>query len=313
MASHAALPSMHSTIGAMEIGIIVNVLLLGATSTQAYYYFVRFGDDNKFLRLFVFAVWLCEIGHTVGVLHALYEVTVTFFGNPITLVQPPKSLILSLVTGGLSTALVQFFFAWRVYQIVGLVSLALFCSFLTLILLAGCLGVSITAYHVSSLPLYLNTHEWLFTSLLVIRMANDIIMTAGLCMALAKSRKSARRRTTAIIDRLLLWTLESGVLTAMCAVVVVICFFQSRSTFIWIGVYVVSPKLFSNSFLAILNGRESLRQQMGSVVTSTLRTDDLMNSGARNRAAPGVMDINVVKVQHTTMDYELGSIPNEKV
>ncbi|KAH8826373.1 hypothetical protein DL96DRAFT_1280669 [Flagelloscypha sp. PMI_526] len=312
MASPATLPSMNSTIGALEIGVIFNVLLLGTASTQAYYYFVRFKDDPQFLRWFVFVVWLCEVGHTTSLLHALYAMTVTYFGNPITLAHPPKSLVLSMSTG-CAIVLVQFFFAWRVYRIANLVYLALFCAFLTLVLVAAVIGVTVTAYRAASLPVYLNSHQWLFTSVFVLRTANDIVLTAGLCMSLMNSRKSARQKTSAIIDRIILWTLESGLLTLICTVVIVVLFFRSREDFVWMGVYVISPKLFSNTFLAILNGRESLREQLGSVVNSTLRTEDLMTSSTRNRRPPGVLDINIIKVQHTTTDYELGHIPEEKV
>ncbi|KAH8817878.1 hypothetical protein DL96DRAFT_1820600 [Flagelloscypha sp. PMI_526] len=297
--------------GAMEIGAIFNVLLLGVISTQVYYYFSRFPEDHKILKWTVLSVWLIEIAHSASILHALYQATVTFFGNPITLLQPPKTLIVAVSLGGVLTAIVQSFFAWRVYRLVGSLYLSLFCCVLTLLFLAACFGFTITGYHAPSMPVYIRQNDWLLTALLVVRMVNDIIMTTGLCFALFKSRQKAQRKTTAVIDKLLLWTLESGLLTAICAMVVVIFFFASRNTFIWIGVYLISPKLFSNSFLAILNGREGLRLNMGSGVASTMNMDESMIP-SRSRGLPGVVDINVVKVQHSSLDYEMGRVPREK-
>ncbi|KAH8817877.1 hypothetical protein DL96DRAFT_1715587 [Flagelloscypha sp. PMI_526] len=341
MSSLTKLPAMDSTIGAMEVGIFMNVFLFGVTTTQTYNYFVRFPDDHKFLRWSVLVVWISEVSQTVGLLHSLYIATVTFFGNPITLLQPPKSLILTIVLGGVCSALSTLFpqlcevkleVTGRQFRSSllggGLLSLALLCCFLTLVFLVGCFGFTITGYHATSLPEYMDEKEWLFTALLIVRMTNDIIMTVGLCLALIKSRKRAQQKTTAVIDKLILWVLgssdicmsskhftntvvETGVLTAICAMITVIFFFQSRDTFIWVGVYVLSPKLFSNSFLAVSSlflsfGKPSPYEYR---VTSTLRmTEPVITT--RSGTMPGHVDINVVKVQHSDLDYHVSIRPS---
>jgi hypothetical protein len=53
-------------------------------------------------------VRIIEIAHTGTLCHTLYTVTVSFFGNPTTLIHPPHSLLVTVTFGGISTAIGAF-------------------------------------------------------------------------------------------------------------------------------------------------------------------------------------------------------------
>ncbi|KAH8824749.1 hypothetical protein DL96DRAFT_1614942 [Flagelloscypha sp. PMI_526] len=291
-------PALHLTLGAMEIGIIINVFLSGVVTMQSYYYYSRFVDDRKFLRWFVssYFVWIFELAHCGTLLHSLYELTVTFYGNQESLIHPPHSLTLTMITGGISTALVQGYLAWRVYRLSNVLIVAIICWTLTLVRYMGCLAVSITGYHMVSWPQFVEDDRWIFISLLLVGMVNDIIITSGLCFTLIYSRKGAQRKTTAIIDKLILWTLGTGLVTSLCSMLIVICYFTMPHNFIWAGIYTFSAKLYSNALLAILNGRASLRINM-----TCTGIPESLNFGTSNSCAANpqsrVLDIAVSKVQ----------------
>ncbi|KAH8826021.1 hypothetical protein DL96DRAFT_1682033 [Flagelloscypha sp. PMI_526] len=298
--THPTLPKFDGTIGAMEIGILLNVLLCGTLTIQSYTYYTRFSQDHPFLRWLVLTVRIIEIAHTGTLCHTLYTVTVSFFGNPTTLIHPPHSLLVTVTFGGISTAIVQGFLALRVWRLVNLLWLAIICWIFTAIRLMGCLTLTITGWHMTSLPEYKSKFDWILVTLLVVSMTNDLVVTGGLCFTLYRSRKKAQKKMTRVIDKLIGWTLESGLLTSICGMLVVITFFASPNTFAWIGIYVISPKFFSNSLLAILNGRSNLRQDIGSSVTaSTLNVGNATStSGMRT------LDIKMTKVQTSVLDYE---------
>ncbi|KAH8825382.1 hypothetical protein DL96DRAFT_1738346 [Flagelloscypha sp. PMI_526] len=297
----AHLVDLNGTLGAMEIGITFNVFMTGVITVQAYQYYSRFTKDGKALRFFVLLIWLCELGHSSTLLHTLYVFTVTSFGNPLTLIQPPSTLVLTMVFGGLSTAFVQGFLAWRVYQVAKVLPLSIVSWILSLLRLVGCIAITVTGWHMENLPRYKIKHQWIFISLLVISLTNDILITGGLCTSLVNSKQRAQKRTSAVIDRLILWTLETGLLTAIFSCVILICFFTMPLNYVWIGIYAVSSKLYSNSLLAILNGRASLRENLESVPSASLS----MRSTNSHVVRSPVLDIKMTTVQETTHDYEM--------
>ncbi|KAJ7708047.1 hypothetical protein B0H17DRAFT_1325068 [Mycena rosella] len=59
----AASLNLNTTIGALQIGVLISYVLLGVTTTQTYIYYCRFPDDSPKLKALVAAVWVCEMAH----------------------------------------------------------------------------------------------------------------------------------------------------------------------------------------------------------------------------------------------------------
>ncbi|KAH8809530.1 hypothetical protein DL96DRAFT_568577 [Flagelloscypha sp. PMI_526] len=311
-ASGEAGVDLDGTIGAMEVGIIFNVFLTGAVTLQSYNYYTRFPQDPNYMRWLIFLTWLAELGQTICFLHVLYRATVTTFGSLVTLIHPPRSLVLTMVFGGVATALVQAFLAFRVYQLTHILPLVVVCWILTFARLLGCLSVTGTGWNMSSLPEYEAEFKWIFTALLITGLVNDLTITTGLSMSLFRSKQNAQKRTSAVIEKLILWTVESGLATACLSATVVISFFTMPHNYVWIGVYCISPKLYSNALLAILNGRAALRHQIDSNSGASLSvgaTQSLFNAPVQDSMGLP-LDIKMTRgVQHrSTHDYELGPL-----
>ncbi|KAJ7255680.1 hypothetical protein C8J57DRAFT_1517970 [Mycena rebaudengoi] len=62
-------------------------------------------------------------------------------------------------------------------------------------------------------------------------------------------RTSGVNETRRMVDTLVLWKIESGMVTGGCSVIMMILFFV-RNDFAWLSFYLVLSKVFSNSFLA---------------------------------------------------------------
>ncbi|KAH8831913.1 hypothetical protein DL96DRAFT_1706315 [Flagelloscypha sp. PMI_526] len=256
------LPVVDNTIGAIEIGVIANAVLLGMVQIQCYNYYSRFQDDRKLLKALVAVVWVLDMAQAWTLFLPLYGLTVKGYGNPKLILDLPPSIFLTMSFGGTATALIQGFLAFRVYRLVNLLSFAILSWLLTLVRFAGCLSVTATGYNTASLPLYREQYGWLWDALLAIGIANDLLVTGGLTFSLYKSRKKGHVRTVLVIDKLIVWTLETTALTVIVNLLVIIFYHIFPKTYIWIGMYCLTPKFFTLSLLAILNGRASLRHQI---------------------------------------------------
>lgn len=54
-----------------------------------------------------------------------------------------------------------------------------------------------------------------------------------------------------MIDRLVLWTIETGLITSLVAVLVISFFLAMKETYIWVGLYTILASVNGNSLLAL--------------------------------------------------------------
>jgi len=54
--------------------------------------------------------------------------------------------------------------------------------------------------------------------------------------------------TSKMVDHLMIWIIQTGTITSMASVALVITFHVLRTTEIWFALYTVLAKLYSNSF-----------------------------------------------------------------
>ncbi|KAH8831333.1 hypothetical protein DL96DRAFT_821542 [Flagelloscypha sp. PMI_526] len=307
MATQEQLGEFHSTIGALEIGVACTIFLLGVLTMQSYYYYCRFCDDPPGVKWLVFVIWFLELTQTSTILHAVYEMTVTFFGDPSTLKHPPKSFILAQAFGAVSAALVQGYLAMRVYRVLKFSSVAIFCVILTLVRLVLGITITATAYHMPELEAYQRRIGWkLFVILHAVSLVNDVIVTGGLCFSLVRSKGKAYGKTTAVIDKLIVWTLQSGGITALCNLIIMIILLVKPFNFVWIGFCILDAKLYANAMMAILNSRAALRTELG---VDNMPTASGVGTGPQTRT----LDIKVSSVTQVVHDYEMHHVGSQKL
>ncbi|KAF8583789.1 hypothetical protein K439DRAFT_1617233 [Ramaria rubella] len=94
--------------------------------------------------------------------------------------------------------------------------------------------------------------------------ACDTTITISLCWYLYTTPKCFKR-TQLLINRLILYTVNTSLWTTTFVLIDLLTFIIWPSNLIFIGVFFLLSKLYTNSFLAILNSRKSLRNTMLSV------------------------------------------------
>ncbi|KAJ3807215.1 hypothetical protein EV368DRAFT_85926 [Lentinula lateritia] len=264
--------SLNSTLGVLEIGILISGVLFGVVTTQVYVYHKNFPKDSLWLQIgLVDGMWLIELGHTMCIFHAIYFYTVANYGDPKALLVAPVTLGIAVVLHGITTILVQAYFTYRIFRFSKKPYLIpIFSTFLMFAQLLAVTTLSAEAIKVAqiSLGLYLEKWEWLLLTTLWLRVAADLTISSSLVFFLYQQRDNAYKSTVLVVDRLIRWTIETGVITSMLGIILVISYLTAKENFAWLALFMVLPKVFSNTLLANMNSRASLRTMQTSVEVS---------------------------------------------
>ncbi|KAJ7908683.1 hypothetical protein B0H13DRAFT_2661914 [Mycena leptocephala] len=230
--------NLDTTLGVAEIGILLSYALFGVMTTQAYTYYSRFPDDSRKLKALVAFIWLCEFAHAVCAGQTLYVYTIANYGHPERLLGPaPKSLATANFFSGVIGACVQGFFSYRIYAF----SKKLFIPSLTWVMAFLRMLSGIVVFYIALRMTSLHDSETQWATIL-------------LCQ-----RTYAQKRTLALVDKLVAWTIETGMLTSAMTIATLICFLAMKDKLIWVTICMIEARMFSNSLLASLNSRATLR------------------------------------------------------
>ncbi|CAA7268564.1 unnamed protein product [Cyclocybe aegerita] len=260
-----------NTFGAIEIGSFGAAFLFGIVTLQCYIYFSQNPNDSRKLKAMVAIIWVLECVHSVLIFWEVYRLTITYYGRAKEVRQYPGfSSVLML--GGFITMIVQCFFAYRVwkflprpYRFIGLA-----CGVIAITRGIMSLYGSVEAILMTSYPAYLADYQHYLTALLALGAFIDVVNAASMSYFLVMQREKAFSKTTTLIDRLVAYTIGTGVITSVAAIAVLILFQTlSQRVIISLALYVALAKLYSNSLLSALNARRSLREGSSKSVSIT--------------------------------------------
>ncbi|KIK01962.1 hypothetical protein K443DRAFT_6495 [Laccaria amethystina LaAM-08-1] len=288
---------LDNTLGAAYIGVVVAGCLYGGLSfrrlpliifaeiilvscVQAWYYFTH-QNDRWHLKLLVSAVIMFDTIHQALIIHTgvvqVYTYIVSNWGNMAILGELVPTLLIEVLFNGLTAFLVQSFLATRAWHlsnrniwITGLIVFLVLGEF-------GCiLGYSLYFFpHSNSLtsrfhPAYtaislqyrtfveLAQLKTLSITVNVLAATGDVLIAGTLCSLLHFSR-TGFHRTDTIINKLIIFSVNTGLLTSLCAIASLVSILAAGQTFIYIAFFFCMGRLYTNSLIATLNARKSIR------------------------------------------------------
>ncbi|KAF7351227.1 hypothetical protein MSAN_01554200 [Mycena sanguinolenta] len=250
----------HTTIGAYELGVLVSFILLGVTTTQAYIYYSRFPDDSRRLKCLVAFLWCIELAHAICIGCTLYQMTVSDYGHPERLLLIPQSLAIAVMFSGIVGAGVQAFFAERIYRVSESLYIPCLSWMLSFSRLLGSIAVCVYGFRLETIPDFEAQFSWLVNALWSVASANDVLIAGTLVYWLSSRRSDAEKRTVALIDKLVAWTIETGVVTSASGLVSLTCFVTMKSNFIWIAFFVLNAR-WNPSILEFSLGKPQFTRQ----------------------------------------------------
>ncbi|KAJ7063707.1 hypothetical protein C8F01DRAFT_1134040 [Mycena amicta] len=259
MASSVALPADFNPadpLGDLEIGVLVAYALFGVTTSQVYTYYTRFPNDSYSMKLWVAFIWLCEAAHVGCIAQTLFAATIKDYMHPERLGGVSLAMLISIVFTGVIAALVQSFFGLRIYKL----SRKPYIPFIIFVLALAQIVFSIVpfigAHQISEIE---QQQSWVIYAELGSSAANDFIIAATIVVHLWSEKSHAHDGTVVVLQKIILWTIETGIITSAAALLALILFATKPESFGWLAVEVVVAKLYSNSLLASLNSRSTLR------------------------------------------------------
>ncbi|KAF7296711.1 hypothetical protein HMN09_01080200 [Mycena chlorophos] len=294
---------LDNTMGSMLLGVIVSAVLYGISLLQCLFYFTRYTRDPPYLKALVkvaatslSASWnmpqqvattvLLDSVHLAFVTHTIYHYLITQYYFQESLKVMVWSVSLEAVPTGVTGSLVQLFYAHRVWKM-SHKNKPLTALIVLIVLATSACG---TAWVV--LALEAGTYERLLKispltiSINALSTTTDVIITTTLCFMLYRTRP-ASLETESMVNRLILFTINTGLLTSLCAVASLVSLVISPQTLIYASFYFCIGRLYSNALLASLNARAVIRGRINDVDSNFHIKSSALSANAAVRAGSG--------------------------
>ncbi|OBZ74939.1 hypothetical protein A0H81_05649 [Grifola frondosa] len=243
------------TLGAILLGMAFSSAFFGITLLQTYQYYDRYWNDGLGLKLFVVIIGILDTAQLVAVVQSNWWYLIENYGNVSALTSVEWSLGVEIAMTCSVGLLVQMFFAKRVWALSEKNTVITTLIILTT-LTQFSLGIYYTTLGQSTDFSSIAKITWASTASLACSIAGDVIITASMCFYLHRSR-SGMRRTDKLINVLIVYTVNTGLLTTICAICTIIL--VSILPFATFTGELIYCKCYVNSTLASLNARSRLR------------------------------------------------------
>ncbi|KAL1682794.1 hypothetical protein EV122DRAFT_274179 [Schizophyllum commune] len=251
--------------GPFIIAVDLTCFLYGCYMSQIVTYFSLYSHRDTWLRYLAIVVTLVSsmaLGFTVA---SQYTVLVNNAGSLTIWTSSPWQFLVPLTTTGINALLVQLFFAFRIARfqrsVVGR-TLAAFIGLLAVLSFAGSLAnTSIFVKNgrnalelLEDLPLTV-ARVWSFSSVIC-----DVLIATTMSILLFRSREQTHFKTTKhMITRLIIQSIETGTVTALVMILMVICYETMGAKNLVYVVWELSVgPLYGNVLLFVLNARQSM-------------------------------------------------------
>ncbi|KIK61214.1 hypothetical protein GYMLUDRAFT_43293 [Collybiopsis luxurians FD-317 M1] len=257
-----------NSFGAALIGAVVAAMLYGLTTLQTYFYFMNYPGDKIQLKILVWALWLMDSLHITLVTYCVYFYLVINFMNPSGLANINWSFNITLLLNTILAVVVQIFFTRQIFTLIR----RPFRILLTVVIgfaVAGhlCFGIEsfVFLFVSKTFIAYDESHVVRFAAVIpfcVFNVLSDVLITTMLCTFLQESRTDLGWNNS-LITRIITYAVNRCLLTTLSSITEVILFATLPQSLWWLALDFSIGKLYTNSLLASLNSRRSLRRQIG--------------------------------------------------
>ncbi|KAI0640064.1 hypothetical protein C8Q77DRAFT_1152970 [Trametes polyzona] len=251
---------LDGTMGPLLLGVIICAVAYGISLSQIYYYYTRYPRDPLYMKLLVAAVCFTDTVHQAMISHSIYWYLITEYGHPESLGLLSATMIPEVFFQAFTGLFVQSFFAHRVWKLSGR-RWYLTAPVVALILAEFSVAM---AYAIQALSfktfLDLGKIKALSISINGFAAAGDVVIACILCTILQVS-KTGFEKSNLLVNRLIVFSVNTGLLTSVCACMSLITILALPNTFVYICFFFLIGRLYSNSLMATLNARKSLREK----------------------------------------------------
>ncbi|CAK5271954.1 unnamed protein product [Mycena citricolor] len=257
----SAMGEYDTRLGALCVAYMLAWGLYGVMSIQSYRYYHIFVKDPLWIKTLVGGLWVLETLQLALIGSFLYFWVITNYANPAILADTTWTYNIGILITNTIVIIVQLFLARRVwilskknYLLTGVIIALSLCYY-------GLeLEVKVRTFQLVKVELFYKFQTTASVGLGCAAVA-DLIIAVSLSWYLLRSR-TGMEVTDSVVNKLILYAMNTGTLTAIVVLVDMVCFLTMPKNLIHIAFNVVSGKLYTNSLLATLNYRDTVRSQI---------------------------------------------------
>ncbi|KAF9554084.1 hypothetical protein CPC08DRAFT_767000 [Agrocybe pediades] len=259
--------NLGSTIGAAYLGSVGACILYGATLMQGYTYFVNYPNDWLFQKIMVTFLLVMDTMHLIITTVVIYHYCINEFGNKLGLMSVVWSFKLQIVFNVIIVITVQSLYLLRIWKL-GRRFNKLWPYIALLIQCGGYVVGILLAVETYKLRTWLELDGmgWVVNATFSTSTGIDIILAASMCYYLHRSKSSFISTNHRIVS-IMRYVLATGSLTSASSLCSLITYVIMPNNFVFLGVSFLVTKLYTNSYLVMLNARRSIRGDKDSTLT----------------------------------------------
>ncbi|KAF7308557.1 hypothetical protein HMN09_00704800 [Mycena chlorophos] len=255
--------TVDDTYGLLYIAVVVSAALYGSKKKQAgivqFWIWIRkyHAKDSLALKTLVIAVVICDTCQEALLSHAVYRYLVSSIEQPTILPTVVETLMVELFFSCAIATLVQQFYCWRIYRIGKSVILA---GAVSLVSWTSCVVLMIYSAKAVQLKEFSQVIDLEKLSIAAnsLSAGTDVVISLTL-ITLLQTSKTGFKRSTDLINRLMIFTFNTGLPTSISALLATICIAAFPSTFLYIFFFLLLGRFYTNSLLVTLNSREYIK------------------------------------------------------
>ncbi|KAJ7623194.1 hypothetical protein FB45DRAFT_98095 [Roridomyces roridus] len=301
--------TIDNTYGLLYVAVVVSTALYGVGAMQFWLYIRKYHlKDTLLIKCLVIAILVCDTCQQVLLIHSVYKYLVGGISDPAILPSVVETLMVQLFFSCAIATMVQQFYCWRIYKIGQNIFLALAVSAVSW---TSCVVLMIYAARAVRFKQLgqLTTLQTLSIVSNTLSAAADVTVSVVLVILLQVS-KTGFKRSTDLINRLMIFTFNTGLPTSMAALAATICVAAFPNTFLYIFFFLLLGRFYTNSILVTLNSREYIKSTSD---PASQEHYSLENSGRPRPPQAGTLnggqrDAITIRIETDTMhDYHSSS------
>ncbi|TCD61565.1 hypothetical protein EIP91_008256, partial [Steccherinum ochraceum] len=262
-------------------------LLFGFMAVQTYIYFLAFRKDNRYAKGLVCLVFILELVQVILTTRDGWQIFASGWGDYQNADDVRLTWFSIPIMSGIIGCVVQLFYGWRVYALSNNFYVATAIALSALLQMGFSIGVGVETLRVKHLSLVTGSEAFLYKMLWFSFTAFcDLVIAITMSYYLYRAKqKTIARRTTAMLTRLIMFTIETGFITAAFSLVEVILYVAADKTLFYALFTGITSKLYSNCFLALLNSRIAITNGQ---VTESEGVNFMSTIGTASRTGPNI-------------------------
>lgn len=277
-----------ASLGPILISLVLSGILYGCALVQTYVYYKLFPKDSWKLKALVASEMLFQTAHLALLVVGVWQTVVTdFFQRPQVLGLAPTTIIGVLFSAPIPFC-TQVFFVFRLYTFSRKKALLIFCSFLVVAQFVFTLMVNISTIAAGGLSL--QSWQWSIISSLFITICADAVIAVSMSYYL-KANDPGFRRTSRVVDRMVLYIMATGIIPSLSALASAIFFLIAPNADVWLGLFIIESGIYTNSLLAALNTRDQFSRELRRPVSVGGLEVQLSGIGILKNCTPYVLTI----------------------